>query len=85
MDRDTVENVRSILRDALQLGARADRLSADSALLGAIPEFDSMAVVTILTMIEDEFGLTIADDEIGAEVFQTVGTLASFIEGKRVG
>ena len=85
MDRDTVENVRSILRDALQLGARADRVSADSALLGASPEFDSMAVVTILTMIEDEFGLTIADDEIGAEVFQTVGTLASFIEGKRVG
>ncbi len=80
---DTLERVRSILRDALQLGSRADRLTLDSRLLGAIPEFDSMAVVTILTMIEDEFGVIIADDEVGADVFETVGTLAQFVEGKR--
>jgi len=82
MMMDTARRVTQILADALQLGARAEALAPSSRLLGAIPEFDSMAVVTVLTMIEDEFGVTIGDDEVSADVFETVGSLASFIEGK---
>lgn len=77
-----VDKIREILRDTLQLGARADQLTADSPLLGAIPEFDSMAVVTVLTMVEEAFGITIDDDEVSAELFETVGTLAGFIDSK---
>lgn len=77
-----VEEIKAILRDTLQLGARADQLTAGSQLLGTIPEFDSMAVVTVLTMVEDEFGITIDDDEVSAELFETVGTLATFVERK---
>lgn len=76
------EEVREILRNTLQLGPRADQLTASSPLLGAIPEFDSMAVVTVLTMVEEEFGITIDDDEISADLFETVGTLAGFIDRK---
>ena len=47
-----------------------------------IPEFDSMAVVTVLTMIEDEFGIVIGDDEVSADAFETLGTLASFVDRK---
>ncbi len=77
-----VDDIREILRDTLQLGDRADRLTASSPLLGAIPEFDSMAVVTVLTMVEDEFGIEIEDDEVSAEVFETVGSLADFVADK---
>lgn len=52
----------------------------DTPLLGMIPELDSMAVVGILTAIEEEFGVTVEDDAISAEVFGTFGTLASFVE-----
>jgi Phosphopantetheine attachment site. len=79
---DTIERLKRILRDTLQLGQRADSFTGSSRLLGAIPEFDSMAVVTVLTMIEDEFGITVDDDEISADVFETLGTLAAFIEAK---
>jgi acyl carrier protein len=41
-----------------------------------------MAVVTVLTMLEEEFGITVDDDEISAEVFQTLGTLTAFVERK---
>lgn len=81
----TVERLKAILRSALQLGERADALTPGSPLLGAIPEFDSMAVVSVLTMIEDEFGITIADDEIGAETFETLGSLTAFVDGKVAG
>ena len=79
---ETLEQVRNILRDTLNLGARADKLTPDSALLGGIPEFDSMAVVTVVNMIEEEFGISIDDDELSAEVFQTVGSLARFVSSK---
>jgi acyl carrier protein len=51
-------------------------------LLGSIPEFDSMAVVTIVTMIEDEFGITVDDDDLSAEVFETLGSLEKFVSSK---
>jgi acyl carrier protein len=79
---NTIDRLRGILRDTLQLGVRADSLNAGSALLGAIPEFDSMAVVTVLTTIEDEFGIVVSDDEVSAEVFESLGALTAFVEGK---
>lgn len=77
-----VDDIREILRNSLQLGSRADQLTAASPLLGAIPEFDSMAVVTVLTMVEDEFGIAISDDEVSADIFETVGSLARFVDDK---
>jgi acyl carrier protein len=79
---DVTDQVRNVLRDALQLGAKADALGPESGLLGSIPEFDSMAVVAVLTMIEDEFGIVIDDDEVSAEVFETLGALARFVAAK---
>jgi acyl carrier protein len=79
---NVVGRIRRILRDTLQLGERADALTESSALLGSIPELDSMAVVSVITMIEDEFGVTVDDDEISADTFATLGSLAQFVAGK---
>jgi acyl carrier protein len=78
----TTDRIRNILRDALQLGSRAESLTPSSRLLGSIPEFDSMAVVTVLTMIEDEFGIAVADDEVSAESFETLESLVAFVDAK---
>jgi acyl carrier protein len=75
-----IESVKRILRDTLQLGNRADKLDEHSGLLGELPELDSMAVVTILTLFEEEFGIEVNDDDISAETFATVGSLAKFLE-----
>jgi acyl carrier protein len=79
---DTLDGVRNLLKSALQLGERADRLTEDSALLGAIPELDSMAVVSVITMMEEQYDISVDDDEISADTFATVGTLARFLAGK---
>jgi acyl carrier protein len=44
-----------------------------------------MAVVTVITAMEETFGIYVSDDEISAETFETVGTLARFIEKKLTG
>lgn len=77
-----IVHATDILRSTLQLGSRADSLTADSPLLGAIPELDSMALVAVLTAIEDRYGVSIDDDEVSVEIFATVGSLSEFIEGK---
>ena len=79
---DTLERVRSVLRDTLSLGDRARQLTPETQLLGSLPEFDSMAVVSVITMLEDELGITVSDDDLSAEVFATVGTLTRFVDGK---
>jgi acyl carrier protein len=57
-------------------------MDASTPLLGAIPELDSMAVVHVITALEEHFGISVADDEIGATAFATLGTLSAFVEQK---
>lgn len=79
---EVFEEIRTLLDQVLQLGGRSTRFNRDTALLGSIPEFDSMAVVNLLTAIEESFGIVINDDEISAEAFETVGRLTDFVTQK---
>ena len=76
------EEVKTILARTLQLGERANRIRPETPLMGNLPELDSMAVVSILTALEDHYGFVIEDDEISAETFATMGSLVSFVERK---
>lgn len=80
----TKQEVKNILAKTLQLGPRAEVLDDDSVLLGALPELDSMAVVGILTALEEHYGFTVEDDEISADIFATLGSLVRFAEAKLV-
>lgn len=76
---DTDDRLRAILRDVLGLNADAvASFDAETALFGAIPELDSMAVAGLLTEIEDRFGIVIDDDDIDGEVLETYGNLLAF-------
>jgi len=78
----TLDAVKHLIDKTLGLGGRAERFSAETPLLGALPELDSMAVVTLLTAIEERFGIQIEDDEVEASLFETLGSLACFIDAK---
>ena len=74
--------VLELLDGVLSLDGRAARFKRDTALLGAVPELDSMAVVGLITGIEERFVITIDDDEIDGATFLTVGSLVDFVTGK---
>ena len=76
------EEVIEIVDNVLKLGERASSMNRETLLLGNIPEFDSMAVVSVITALEESFDIVVDDDEIDADVFETVGTLVEFMEGK---
>lgn len=73
-----INKMIELLSDTLSLSA--DELSADTQLIGNLPEFDSMAIVSILMQIEEDFGIEIPDDELSGDVFETVQSLTEFVE-----
>ena len=78
--------LRALLADVLGLGeVRAATLTEDSGLFGELPEFDSMAVATVLTEMEDRLGIMIDDDDVDGELFETFGNLVAFAKAKVAG
>jgi len=75
------QEIKTILTAVLQLD-EVDSWDENTAILGAIPEFDSMAIVTVLTMVEENYGIVIEDDEVNAEMFETLASLVTFIREK---
>lgn len=79
----TQQEVLEMLDAELELGGRARGFSAETRLMGDLPELDSMAVAYVVAAMEERFGIRVADDEISASVFATVGSLVTFIEAKQ--
>jgi acyl carrier protein len=76
------DEVRQLIGEILQLGDRVGKLGPDSPLLGSIPEFDSIVVVTLINALEQQFDIQVADDEISSETFETVGKVYEFVRDK---
>jgi acyl carrier protein len=79
---DHTPEVLKVLDEVLSLEGRGLQFKSDTPLLGSIPALDSMAVVGIITALEERFGFIIDDDEIDGSTFATVGSLAGFVNGK---
>lgn len=79
---DIKKEVLAILDEVLSLNGRAVAFDLETPLLGALPELDSMAVVGLINMIEERFGLVIEDDEIDGATFATVGSVVDFVDTK---
>lgn len=82
MSYESLNPVREVLIETLELAQPPQDLQTDTALFGALPELDSFGVVALVAALEDRFDITIDDDEFGADLFETVGTLASFVDEK---
>lgn len=78
---DALELTRSIIRGCLQLEPDVT-LDRDTYLMGGFAEFNSLTITTIIVEIEEQTDCEIDDDEISAELFETVGSLADFVEEK---
>lgn len=79
---NTLQAVLALLDELLSLNGRAARFTRNTPLLGAVPELDSMAVVGLITGMEERFGFMTDDDEIDGTTFATVGSLVDFVETK---
>ncbi len=73
-----VEKIIALIAETLLIDT--SDFNGQTALLGAMPEFDSIGVIMILTALEEKFALSVADDEVDATIFETINSLARFVE-----
>lgn len=79
---DLQQEVLRVLDEVLNLDGRSATFARGTHLLGALPELDSMAVVSLITALEDRFGIVIDDDDLDGDTFASVGSLVDFVSGK---
>jgi acyl carrier protein len=85
INTSSLDRVRLLLVDVLDLGDRADQVDEATALFAAMPEFDSLAIVQVITELEESFGFEVLDEDVNADVFATVGTLSRYVDEKLAG
>lgn len=79
----TLTDLVDVVVTVLGIEERRDSLSAQTELLGGIPELDSLALLELVVVIEERFGIAIDDSEFTGEVFETLGSLAAFVAAKQ--
>ena len=84
IDLDVMKETLRVLDEVLSLNGRSAAFTRDTPLLGAIPELDSMAVVTLITTLEERFDISVDDDDIDGSTFSSVGALVDFVTAKLV-
>lgn len=72
---DLTAPILRILDDTLGLQGRALDFDRSTRLLGALPELDSMAVLALITRLEENFGMSFYDEDLDGSAFATVGSL----------
>ena len=78
-----IDDVKAVLGETLRIEERARDFDAATPLFGDLPELDSMSVLAVIGALEERFDIYIEDDDISAEVFETVGRLTEFVERKQ--
>ena len=72
--------IKQLLIDTLSLKMMPEEMDDDALLLGDIPEFDSMAIIAVITSLEENYGFSSADDELTADVFESMETVVAFVQ-----
>jgi len=80
MDNSLVSDIKKIITDTVGRSVVPDPLTDDYQLVGNL--LDSLAVTNLIIALEEHFGFIFNDDELSAEAFETVLSLAELVSGK---
>jgi len=75
----TGAQVLDVVAESLSCTIDVRAMQAEDALLGALPELDSIGIVALITALENRFDIHFEDDDLDAEIFATVASLLAHI------
>lgn len=82
MRDDIAQRVKQALVQGLQLKINPEDIADDEPLFGEGLDADSIAALEIVFALEEEFGFEVEDEDLRVDLFESVRTLTSYIEGR---
>lgn len=76
----TSGRIRHFILNQFPLARQRDIDDEDPLLRTGI--IDSLGILEVVVFIESEFGITIADEEMVPESFESIATMTRFVDGK---
>lgn len=74
-----LQSVLQILDGELHLRGAALAFTTDTKLRGSLPQLDSMAIVSVITALEEQLGFEFPEDRLDGAIFETVGSLVDCV------
>ncbi|HYD66574.1 acyl carrier protein [Azospirillum sp.] len=78
---DTAAEVRRYIVDTFLLGTPGGLSDGQSLMDTGV--VDSTGMMAVVAFVEDHFGITVEDEEMVPEVFDTIVRIAAFVDRKR--
>jgi len=77
--------VKALIVDRLKLDVEPAAIEDEAPLFGEGLGLDSIDALELVLGVEQEFGVKIEDEEVGAQALTSVASLARFIAAKQAG
>lgn len=82
MNNPIIDKLKEIIATELDVNLVPADIDENASLLEGEIDIDSIAIVELISIIEEKFGIVFTDEELMPESFSTLSVLAKLIEGK---
>jgi acyl carrier protein len=76
--KETLTHIRQFIAQKFPLARRRNIADQDNLLETGV--IDSLGVLELVTFLQEEFSLAVEDDELTPENFQSIQSIAQFVE-----
>ncbi len=80
--KSLVERIKELIIKTLELDVKSEDIEDDELLLGSHLGLDSVSTLIIIEALEEEFDIEVEDEELTPELFESVKSLAEYVEKK---
>jgi acyl carrier protein len=80
---NTIDQLKALVAGKLDVNLRYDEISPDAPLLDDGLGLDSLAIVDLITLIEDKFGFQFGEDDLNMDAFSNLRSLAKVVDAQR--
>lgn len=80
----TTDRVRKLISENFEIAPEWSDLPDDLALVESYV-IDSLDMLTLVSLVESEFGVPVRDEDVVLENFGTIGRIATFVDARAGG
>jgi len=78
-----IDQLKEIIAEELDANIQLAEIEVDTPLLEDGLGLDSIAIVELITLIEERFAIEFSEDDLTMEAFASIRTLSQWIEQKK--